>query len=94
MAADLAKRGHRVGRLVRPQTPRMSGETLAWDTGAVDAAGLEGVGAVIHLAGAGIGDRRWSASRKREIVRSRTGGTGQLARTLAELTRSPAVRSS
>lgn len=71
----------------------MSGETLAWDTGAVDVAGLEG-GAVIHLAGAGIGDRRWGESRKREIVRSRTGGTGQLARTLAELTRSPAVRSS
>jgi hypothetical protein len=93
LAADLAKRGHRVVRLVRPQTPVISGETLAWDpaTGAIDAAGLEGVGAVVHLAGVGIGDRRWSESRKREIVRSRTDGTGLLARTLAELTRPPTV---
>jgi uncharacterized protein len=46
---------------------------------------------VVHLAGAGIGDKRWSEDRKREIHDSRTRGTDLLARTLAELDRPPRV---
>jgi uncharacterized protein (TIGR01777 family) len=49
------------------------------------------MGAVVHLAGAGIGDQRWSPARKQVILDSRTGGTGLLARTLAGLQRPPAV---
>jgi uncharacterized protein len=87
----LARAGHRVVRLVRTQP--VGADELGWDlnAGTIDAAGLEGIGGVIHLAGAGIGDRRWTDARKRLILESRTKGTGLLARTLAALTRPPSV---
>src|SRR6476646_1958027 len=86
----LGAAGHRVVRVVRGAP---TGDAIAWDpkAGAIDGAGLEGVGAVVHLAGAGIGDRRWNDAYKREIVESRVQGTGLLARTLAGLARPPAV---
>jgi len=61
------------------------------DAGTIDAAALEGVDAAVHLAGAGIGDKRWTEERKRLILESRTRGTDLLARTLAGLERRPAV---
>jgi uncharacterized protein (TIGR01777 family) len=45
----------------------------------------------VHLAGAGIGDKRWSARRRREIVSSRVASTAVLVRALAELSRPPAT---
>jgi uncharacterized protein (TIGR01777 family) len=64
---------------------------VRWDpaAGTIDAAGLEGVDAVIHLAGAGIGDKKWTPARKQLILESRTRGTDLLARTLAGLNRPP-----
>jgi uncharacterized protein (TIGR01777 family) len=59
--------------------------------GTIDAGGLDGVDAVVHLAGAGIGDRRWNDAYKRELVDSRVLGTGLVARTLAGLAKPPAV---
>jgi uncharacterized protein len=87
----LTDAGHRAIRLVRKQP--VGADELGWDpdAGTIDAAGLEGIGAVVHLAGAGIGDKRWTDARKRLILDSRTKGTGLLARTLAGLTRRPAV---
>jgi uncharacterized protein len=87
----LRRAGHRVVRLVRGQ-PK-SADELGWDpeAGTVDAAGLEGIGGVVHLAGAGIGDKRWTDARKRLILESRTKGTTLLARTLAQLARPPSV---
>ncbi len=83
------------GHTVRPLVRRPSDEpgAVRWDpmAGTLDAAALEGVDAVVHLAGAGIGDKRWSEARKREVHDSRTDGTGLLARTLAGLDRPPAV---
>ena len=83
------------GHTVRPVVRRPSAEpgAVRWDPAAdaIDAAGLEGVDAVVHLAGAGIGDRRWSAARKREILESRTQGTGLVARTVAGMASPPAV---
>jgi len=66
---------------------------VAWDPrrGAIDAAGLEGLDAVVHLAGAGIADKRWSPERRREIRESRVASTRLLARTLASLTAPPRV---
>jgi uncharacterized protein (TIGR01777 family) len=66
---------------------------VGWDprAAAIDAASLDGIDAVVHLAGAGIGDKRWTPDRKRLILESRTKSTDLLARTLAELTRKPAV---
>ena len=85
----LERAGHRVVRLVRDGD--RAPDTLQWDPegGKIDAAGLEGVGAVVHLAGAGIGDKKWTADRKREILESRTKGTSLLAGALAKLTRPP-----
>lgn len=93
LADRLEAEGHRAVRLVRPQTSRHEGDVVAWDpaAGTIDASGLEGLDAVVHLAGAGIGDRRWTDARKREILRSRTDGTSLLASALAGLQHPPSV---
>jgi uncharacterized protein (TIGR01777 family) len=82
--------GHRPLRVVRGPA---GGDTVSWDpkAGTIDAAGLEGVEAVVHLAGAGIGDHRWTDAYKKELVDSRTDSTSLLARTVARLQRPPAV---
>lgn len=66
---------------------------ISWDIaeGTIEAAKLEGVDAVVHLAGAGIGDKKWSPERKREILDSRVKGTELLAQTLAGLERKPVL---
>jgi uncharacterized protein len=91
LAGALRADGHRVRPLVR----RASDDPAAvrWDpaAGTIDGESLRGVDAVVHLAGAGIGDKRWSAARKREILESRTRGTGLVARTLAAMDEPPAV---
>ena len=53
--------------------------------------GLQGVQAVIHLAGAGVADRRWSLARKKEIIRSRVHSTRNLVRALKETKQKPQV---
>ena len=82
--------GHQVLRLVRSDA---GAGAVLWDPshGQIDRSGLEGVHAAVHLAGAGIGDRRWTAARKREILDSRVEGTELLARTLARLEPLPTV---
>ena len=86
----LASQGHEVIAVVR-RTAAL-GE-VAWNPmrGEIDASGLEGVDAVVHLAGAGIGDKRWNAAYKEELLRSRVKGTELLASTLPALDRPPAV---
>lgn len=84
--------GHRPIRLVRrPAEP--GADEISWDVKAewIDAASLEGVGAVVHLAGAGIGDHRWTTAYKKELLDSRVKGTGLLSRALADLRRPPDV---
>ncbi|HYV60586.1 MAG TPA: TIGR01777 family oxidoreductase [Acidimicrobiia bacterium] len=87
----LVRAGHRAVRVVRG-TPA-EGDELGWDprAGVIDAAGLDGIDAVVHLAGAGIGDKRWTPERKRMILESRTTSTDLLARTLAALDHKPVV---
>jgi uncharacterized protein (TIGR01777 family) len=91
LADRLAGSGHRVLRVVRG-TPSGSGQ-IGWDpeAGRIDAGGLEGLGAVVHLAGAPIARGRWTANSKRRILASRTIGTTLLAQTLAGLDRPPAA---
>jgi uncharacterized protein len=81
--------GHRPAIAVRGGSVPAGVEGIAWDpvAGTIDAAALEGMDAVVHLAGAGIGDKRWTAARKTEILQSRTRGTRLLAEALAELGR-------
>src|SRR5579884_1588092 len=88
----LEARGHRVIRLVRGAAPPAS-EDISWDPGAgrIDAERLEGMDAVIHLAGASIAAGRWTAAQKARIRQSRVDGTLLLARTLAARARRPGV---
>jgi ligand-binding SRPBCC domain-containing protein len=83
--------GHDVARLVR-QRPDAADE-IAWDpaTDWIDAASLEGMDAVIHLAGVSIAGGRWTAARKASILSSRVQGTGLLAKTLTRLQHPPRV---
>ncbi|HLM96351.1 MAG TPA: NAD-dependent epimerase/dehydratase family protein, partial [Acidimicrobiales bacterium] len=88
----LAGNGHAVVRVVR-QPVRPGDQTVHWDpdAGTIDASGIEGSDAVVHLAGAGIGDSRWSEARKRVLVESRSRSTALLAEALANLDRRPRV---
>jgi uncharacterized protein (TIGR01777 family) len=84
-------RGDRVLKFTR--TGRSSTSTIAWNpaAGTIDAAQLSGVDAVIHMAGAGIGDKRWSNEYKKEILDSRVKGTTLLAQAIAETSDGPKV---
>lgn len=84
LCAHLVERDHDVVRMVR----RDAGpQEISWDpaSGRLDAADLAGVEAVVHLAGAGIGDHRWTDEYRRILVESRVGSTRLLAERLAEL---------
>jgi uncharacterized protein (TIGR01777 family) len=86
--------GHRVVRVVR--RPIGSNDpVIEWSpaTGEIDVAAVERehLDGVVHLAGEGIGDKRWSDHQKRVVIESRTEGTGLLARTLAALDEKPTV---
>ena len=91
LAGAVRGAGHTAVPVVRRGTA--SADEVAWDPerGAIDAAALEGLDAVVHLAGAGIGDERWTEARKRVILESRVKGTTLLAEALAGLDRKPRV---
>jgi hypothetical protein len=85
----LSTGGHDVARLVRKQG-RLAADEIRWDPAAarLDAAALEGIDAVVHLAGESVA-ARWTAAKKAAIRDSRVEGTRLLAKTLAELSRPP-----
>ncbi|MFI0087530.1 TIGR01777 family oxidoreductase [Streptomyces bobili] len=91
LVRSLTADGHEVVRLVR-HAPRSEAE-VRWDPerGRVDAAGLAGCSAVVNLAGAGVGDHRWSDAYKRRIHDSRVHGTAALAKAVAALDERPRV---
>ncbi|WP_030707555.1 TIGR01777 family oxidoreductase [Streptomyces sp. NRRL F-2580] len=91
LVRSLRADGHEVVRFVRREPT--GGDEARWDParGYVDPAGLAGCGAVVHLAGAGIGDHRWTAAYKKEIRDSRVLGTAAIARAVAALDEPPAV---
>ncbi len=99
LVTSLRADGHEVIRLVR-QAPRAADE-VRWDPRAADAgllapgapgsSALDGLGACVHLAGAGVGDRRWTARYKAEIRASRVLGTRALAGALATFDAPPAT---
>lgn len=84
--------GHTVARLVR-SPPRPSVAEVQWnpETGIREIASLEGMDAVVHLAGENIAGGRWTAERKARIRDSRVTGTRTLCETLARLARPPKV---
>jgi uncharacterized protein len=86
----LTTQGHRVRRIGRG---RQRAEDIQWDPagGLLPPGALEGVDAVVHLAGESIAGGRWTADKRQRIMDSRTRGTTLLAETLARLARPPRV---
>lgn len=90
LVRSLASDGHEAVRVVRSGD---GASTVRWDIerGEIDASGLEGLDGVVHLAGEGIAEKRWTPAQKAKILESRTKGTALLANTLAALHAKPSV---
>jgi len=85
LVGHLRSEGHTVQRFVR--RPAKAPDEISWDpiSGNVDLAALEGVDAVIHLAGAGVGDKRWTKKYRAEILNSRLLGTTAIANAVSKV---------
>ncbi|MGL5817032.1 MAG: TIGR01777 family oxidoreductase [Phycicoccus sp.] len=83
LVAALHEREDQVVRLVRRAPARP--DEVRWDpaSGALDPGALDGVDAVVNLAGAGVGDRRWSPSYKHAVLASRVDSTRTVAVSIA-----------
>lgn len=83
LVGHLKSQGHTVQRLVRRAT--IATDEITWDPigGIVDLEALAGVDAVIHLAGAGVSEKRWTKKYKSEILNSRLLGTTTIAKAVA-----------
>ncbi|CAN5692824.1 TIGR01777 family oxidoreductase [soil metagenome] len=92
LADKLTSSGHRVIRLTRRPVSRGQ-DAVQWDpeSGRLEPADLDGVEAVVHLAGEGIGDHRWTEGHKARVLDSRVRGTNLLAVTIAGLESPPKV---
>jgi uncharacterized protein (TIGR01777 family) len=92
LTAFLTSGGHHVSRMVRRAPSPDSGEVF-WnpERGETDTAALEGVDAVVHLAGENIASGRWTKARKESIARSRIDGTRLLSEALSKLSKPPRV---
>jgi uncharacterized protein (TIGR01777 family) len=90
LAGALTAAGHQPVRVVRESAS--TGE-IHWnpDSGVLDGRDLVGIDAAVHLAGEGLGTKRWSAQQKHRILDSRVRGTELLCRRLAELDPTPSV---
>jgi uncharacterized protein len=91
LADSLRADGHRVLRFVRGGLT--GDDRIGWDpdAGRIDAPALEGIDAVVHLAGESIGGRKWTPEQKRRIRESRTTGTAVLAAAVASREQKPRV---
>jgi uncharacterized protein (TIGR01777 family) len=91
LVSSLRRDGHDVVRLVRHAAT--APDEANWDPAhrLLDPSLLAGADAVVHLAGAGVGDKRWSAAYKQTILASRVDGTSTLAAALASLDSPPGV---
>ena len=91
LVPHLRSEGHEVFRLVRRSAT--APDEISWDqtAGTVDLAALQGTEGVIHLAGAGVGDHRWSDAYKKEILDSRVNGTNTIVRAMTQLDPKPRV---
>jgi uncharacterized protein (TIGR01777 family) len=78
LTKELLKKGYGVSHLSREPVNNPQVTTFLWDIGKseVDKHCIDGVDMVIHLAGAGIADKRWTDNRKKEIINSRTKSIG------------------
>jgi uncharacterized protein len=93
LCTSLRASGHTVKRVVRSNA---TGNDVMWNpaAGTIDAAALDGVDAVVHLAGHGIGDGKWTDEHKKMVLQSRVQGTTLIAETIANMTTKPFVLAS
>ena len=91
LVPHLRAAGHEVVRLVRRAAS--APDEVSWDpaAGTIDVAGLQGVGAFITLAGAGVGDHRWTEDYKREILNSRIDSTHTIVHAIRQMDVKPSV---
>lgn len=89
LVPHLRARGDEVLRLVR--RPASAPDEVSWDpaAGTVDLQRLAGIDAVVHLAGAGVGDHRWTDAYKRTILDSRVDGTHTIVKAMTALNPRP-----
>ena len=92
LVTGLLAAGHQPVRLVRSHRPDDL-PSAAWDpaAGTIDDDALDGIDAVIHLAGEGIAEKRWSDEQKARILDSRVAGTTLLAERIAAAAEPPSV---
>jgi uncharacterized protein (TIGR01777 family) len=92
LVSALEADGHLVRRVVR-RPARVEDHEIRWDpaAGTIDAVELSGVDAIVHLAGANVAGRRWTAVYKAQIRESRVLGTRLLCKTIAGMMTKPAV---
>ena len=85
LVAKLKNDGYQVLKIVR--RPVRTADEVTWNPvkSEIDLQALEGIDAVFHLAGAGVGDKRWSASYRSEILNSRLLGTTTIATACEQL---------
>lgn len=83
----LSAGGHEIAHLSRFVAPGAKFPTYKWDIdqGFIDKKAFDGAGCLIHLAGAGVADRRWTNARKNLIMSSRVKGTELLYRHVKDL---------
>jgi len=93
LAPLLTTGGHQVCRLVRSKKEAQAEDAIYWNpaTGEIEAEKLEGVDAVIHLAGENIASHRWTAQQKQAIIDSRAKGTKLIVDTISNLKQKPKV---
>ncbi|MDB5145248.1 MAG: hypothetical protein JWQ66_3961 [Mucilaginibacter sp.] len=78
ITGSLLERGYTVSHLSRKPGNNPQVKTYLWDVakGEIDERCIDDVDTVLHLAGTGIADKRWTAKRKKEIIESRTKSIG------------------
>ncbi len=86
LTAMLLEEGYEVSHLSRSAKKKKGIEVFKWDVEAskIPSEAVKGVNHLIHLAGAGIADKRWTKSRKKDIIDSRIKSTALLRRVLEE----------
>src|SRR5437870_12998791 len=86
----LTVQGHSVVRLIRAKS-NVQGVLWNPDAGEIDSSRLDGVDAVVHLAGENIASGRWTAAKRARLLNRRTKSTTLLAETVANLKNRPRV---
>ncbi|WP_428328751.1 TIGR01777 family oxidoreductase [Mucilaginibacter sp.] len=86
LTKQLISKGYEVSHLSRSPGHDPGVNTFLWDVekGTIDARCIDGVDIIVHLAGAGIADKRWTDKRKKELIDSRTKSIGLIYQLIAK----------